>query len=83
MLSNLRRRLLTPLEARAGVRRYGWHSLRHYAVSAWLASGIDPKTVQYWAGHATLTLTIDRYGHMIPRHDDHARIAAAERSLLG
>jgi hypothetical protein len=24
---------------------YSWHALRHYAVSAWLASGIDPKTV--------------------------------------
>jgi integrase len=47
MLGNLQRRLLAPLEARAGVRRYGWHSLRHYAVSAWLASGIDPKTAQH------------------------------------
>jgi integrase len=83
MLSNLQRRLLTPLETKAGVRRYSWHAFRHYAVSAWLATGIDPKTVQHWAGHATLTLTIDRYGHMIPRLDDHERIAAAERSLLG
>jgi integrase len=53
MLTNLQRRLLTPLEANAGIRRYSWHAFRHYAVSAWLASGIDPKTVQHWAGHAT------------------------------
>jgi integrase len=64
------------------VPKYGWHALRHYAISAWLAAGIDLKTVQRWAGHATLTLTLDTYGHMIPRQDDNARIAAAER-LLG
>ena len=48
----------------------------------WLASGIDLKTVQHWAGHATLALTLDTYGHLIPRADDHQRIAAAERALL-
>jgi integrase len=83
MLGNLQRRLLTPLCAAAGVPRYSWHSLRHYAVSMWLASGIDPKTVQHWAGHSTLMLTLDTYGHMIPRPDDHQRIAAAEAALLG
>jgi integrase len=83
MLGDLQRRLLMPLTAKAGVPRYSWHSLRHYAVSAWLASGIDPKTAQHWAGHSTLTLTLDTYGHMIPRTDDHQRIAAAELALLG
>ena len=81
LLGNLRRRLLSPLEARAGVRRYGLHALRHYAISSWLAAGIDPKTAQQWAGHASLVLTLDRYAHAIPRADDHARIAAAERGL--
>jgi integrase len=83
MLGNIQRRLLDPLMAMAGVRRYSIHMLRHYAISAWLASGIDLKTVQHWAGHGTLTMTLDRYGHMIPRADDHARIADAERALLG
>lgn len=63
--------------------KYSWHAFRHYAVSAWLASGIDPKTVQNWAGHSTLTLTLNTYGHMIPRAADHARIAAAEQAALG
>lgn len=83
MLSNLQRRLLTPLCAAAGTRRYAWHGLRHYAVSAWLAAGIDPKTAQTWAGHGSLTLTLNTYGHVIPRPDDHQRIAVAERALLG
>jgi hypothetical protein len=66
----------------AGVPRYSWRRLRHYAVGAWLASGIDPKTAQHWAGHSTLTLMLDTCGHMIPRPDHHQRIAAAERALL-
>jgi integrase len=81
MLGNLQRRLLSPLCAAAGTPSYGWHALRHYAISTWLASGIDLKTAQHWAGHATLALTLDTYGHLIPRADDHARIAAAEALL--
>ena len=81
MLGNLQRRLLTPLCASAGVPRYTWHSLRHYAISSWLAARIDLKTVQHWAGHATLAMTIDRYGHLIPRDDDHQRIALAEAHI--
>ena len=80
MLGNLQHRLLSPLCAQAGVPRYTWHSLRHYAISSWLAAGIDLKTVQAWAGHATLAMTMDTYGHLIPRTDDHQRIAAARAS---
>jgi integrase len=82
-LSNLRRRLLEPLCAASGVRRYGLHSFRHYAISSWLAAGIDLKQCQRWAGHATLALTLDTYGHLIPRQDAHRRIADAERVLVG
>jgi integrase len=62
--------------------KYTWHALRHYAISSWLAARIDLKTVQAWAGHATLAMTLDTYGHLIPRDDDHDRIATAERALL-
>ncbi len=79
-LYNLNMALLDPVLERIGL-SYSLHRLRHYAISSWLASGIDPKTAQHWAGHATLAMTLDTYGHMIPRADDHARIAAAERLL--
>jgi integrase len=83
MLSNLQRRLLDPLMSKAEVRRYSVHKLRHYAISAWLKTcDGDFKLVQAWAGHSTLALTLDRYGHLIPRRDDHERIAAAD-ALLG
>jgi integrase len=80
-LTNLQKSLLTPLCAAAGTRRYTWHALRHYAISSWLAARVDLKTAQYWAGHATAALTTDRYGHLIPRDDDHARLEAAEAAL--
>ena len=81
-LDNLQKRLLTPLCAAAGVPRYSWHALRHYAISAWLKScGGNFKLVQCWAGHSALTLTLDTYGHLIPHPDDHNLIAAAERDI--
>jgi integrase len=81
-LDNLQRRLLTPLCAAAGVPRYSWHALRHYAISAWLKSCAgDFKLVQTWAGHGTLGITLDRYGHLISREGERKVLAAAEAAL--
>lgn len=51
-------------------RRFNWHALRHFAVSCWIEAGFAPKTVQTFAGHASLQVTMDRYGHLFP-DDDH------------
>lgn len=61
----------------------GLHCLRHYAIIFWLAAGLDHKLCQRWAGHATLVLTLDTYGHLLPRRDDHEMIAAIERDVFG
>ena len=62
----------------------GLHCLRHYAISSWLRTcNGDFKRVQGWAGHGTLAMTWDTYGHLFPRHDDHLVIAAAEREVFG
>jgi integrase len=53
-------------------RRFNWHALRHFAVSSWIEAGLAPKTVQTFAGHASLQITMDRYGHLFPS-DDHQR----------
>jgi integrase len=82
MLGNLQKRLLTPLCASAGVPRYSWHALRHYAISTWLETcGGNFKLVQTWAGHGTLSQTLERYGHLIPRAGDHDVIALAEAHI--
>ena len=38
--------------------------------------------VQARLGHATIQMTADRYGHLFPRGDDGAELAAAEKLLL-
>lgn len=48
----------------------GWHALRHFAISTWIAAELKPKTVQTLAGHSSLAVTMDRYGWMFPA-DDH------------
>ena len=49
--------------------RFNWHGLRHFAVSCWIEDGLTPKTVQTFAGHASLQVTMDRYGHLFPSED--------------
>jgi integrase len=53
-------------------KRFNWHGLRHFAVSTWIEAGLSPKTVQTFAGHASLQVTMDRYGHLFPS-EDHKR----------
>jgi len=40
--------------------RFNWHALRHFAVSCWPDAGLSPKTVQTFAGHSSLQVTMDR-----------------------
>lgn len=42
------------------------HKLRHTAASLAIAAGADVKVVQSMLGHATATMTLDRYGHLFP-----------------
>ncbi|WP_316162840.1 tyrosine-type recombinase/integrase [Bradyrhizobium sp. SZCCHNRI20481] len=50
---------------------FNWHALRHFAISCWIDAGLPPKTVQTFAGHSILQVTMDRYGHLF-RSDSHA-----------
>ena len=66
----------------------GLHCLRHFYAS-WCINRrseggleLSPKLVQRQLGHASITLTMDRYGHLFPRSDDGAELIAAERLLL-
>ena len=94
--TNIVKRGLQPAMIRAGLftdgrrARYpGLHALRHFYAS-WcinrVADGglaLPPKVVQERLGHATIVLTMDRYGHLFPRGDDGAEMAAAVSVLLG
>ena len=67
----------------------GLHSLRHFYASWCINRRADGglelplKLVQERLGHATITMTSDRYGHLFPRGDDGSELAAAETALLG
>ncbi|WP_342723546.1 site-specific integrase [Bradyrhizobium sp. B097] len=50
---------------------FNWHALRHFAISCWIEAGLPPKAVQTFAGHSSLQVTTDRYGHLF-RSDSHA-----------
>lgn len=52
--------------------RFNWHALRHFAISTWIEADLPPKTVQTFAGHSSLQVTMDRYGHLF-KSDKHKR----------
>ena len=51
---------------RAGLERYSLHEARHTYVTFLLAAGIHLKAVSTFAGHASISITLDRYGHLLP-----------------
>jgi integrase len=55
------------------IQRFNWHALRHFAVSCWIEAGLSPKTIQSYAGHSSLQVTMDRYGHLF-KSDDHKKV---------
>ena len=62
---NFVRREFKPALERAGLRAFRFHDLRHFAVSALIAEGADIKLLQAIAGHASATMTLDHYGHLM------------------
>jgi integrase len=67
--SNMVVRKFKPLFGKEGGDPFTWHSLRHFAVSCWIEAGLSPKTIQTFAGHSSLQVTMDRYGHLFPSED--------------
>jgi integrase len=59
--------LFKPAVARAGLpHRLRFHDLRHTCASLLIAQGASVKAVQAQLGHASATVTLDRYGHLFP-----------------
>ncbi|MGK5684774.1 tyrosine-type recombinase/integrase [Actinoplanes sp. URMC 104] len=58
-----------------------FHYLRHTYASLLIAANESPKVIQERLGHATITETMDTYGHLYPSSEDSTR-AAIDRALL-
>jgi len=56
-------------------RENGMHVLRHTAASAWLAAGVDVRTVAEYLGHADPGFTLKTYAHLMPDSAERARAA--------
>ena len=50
----------------AGVPVIRLHDLRHTCATIALQHGVHPKVVQERLGHASITMTLDTYSHVIP-----------------
>jgi integrase len=76
------------VDQHGGAKYKGLHALRHFYASWCINRRVDGglelpiKVVQARLGHASMQMTADRYGHLFPRGDDGAELAAAEKALL-
>jgi integrase len=50
----------------AGVGHVRWHDLRHAHATLLLSAGIHPKVVSERLGHASVSITLDTYSHVLP-----------------
>jgi integrase len=45
---------------------FGLHEARHTYASLMIAAGVQPKALCEFMGHASITITLDLYGHLFP-----------------
>jgi integrase len=70
-----------PLLQRAGLPDIRIHDLRHTAASLLLQNNVHPKYVAETLGHANISITLDRYSHILPNMG--SVVASAMDEALG
>src|SRR5215212_1984825 len=70
--TNLRRRSFAPLLEKAGLPTIRFHDLRHTCATLLLSRNVNPKIVSEMLGHATVSITLDTYSHVLPNMQDGA-----------
>ena len=63
--STVRSRALKAWE-KAKLQPIGLHEARHTCASILIAAGVNAKALSVIMGHATISMTFDVYGHMMP-----------------
>jgi integrase len=78
---NLTSRYFKPLLLKVGLpHSVRLHDLRHTCATLLLSRGVHPKFVQELLGHATISITLDTYSHVLPSMGD--QTAAAMEAAL-
>jgi integrase len=57
---------------RAGLDPICLHECRHTFASLMIAAGVNAKALSVFMGHANISITLDRYGHLMPGAEDEA-----------
>ena len=74
--------IFKPAAVQAGLPHWlRFHYLRHTCASLLIAQGASVKAVQAQLGHASATVTLDRYGHLFP--DELQRLAERLQEAYG
>lgn len=60
--------------AAAGLRPIRLHECRHTCASYFIAAGVNAKTLSTFLGHSSVSITLDRYGHLLPGAEAEARV---------
>ena len=66
MEQNYIRRVFKRMLIKAGLREIRLHDIRHTFASQLLSDGASPVYVKEQLGHASIQMTVDIYGHLIP-----------------
>ena len=48
------------------------HEARHTFASLMIAAGVNAKALSTYRGHSSITITYDRYGHLMPGNEEEA-----------
>jgi integrase len=48
------------------------HECRHTFASLMIAAGVNAKALSTYMGHASVMITLDRYGHLFPGNEEEA-----------
>ena len=48
------------------------HECRHTFASLMIAAGVNAKALSTYMGHANISITLDRYGHLMPGNEEEA-----------
>jgi len=56
----------------AGLEGVGFHEARHTFASLMIAAGVNAKAISTYMAHSSITITYDRYGHLMPGNEAEA-----------